>query len=226
MRRTRRRNKNQKVIFLSTIAFCVVAISVAYAAFSNTLTISANATVTPDESNFKVGFSTESDSITTGTVQPGGGNPDYANKGTTATLTETTVSGITWYFTGPETKSDAYSFYVVNAGQYDATLASVVYENVKGKSSPIVCTALAGTTDSLVQKVCSNISVIVTTRTYNSDMPVIWTTTKTNNAVSIVIPKGHYRTVEIGFQYTGNDLADGPFKVEFGDINFNFTSAT
>ena len=54
----------------SILAVAVLALSVGFAAFSNTLTIQSQASVAPDANTFKVVFSNKSDSEDTNDVTP------------------------------------------------------------------------------------------------------------------------------------------------------------
>ena len=145
--------RNTTLILIMTLV-SVLGLTIAFAAFSSTLTISSSANVTPELGEFKVVFSSKSDSLsTTGvTVTKTGnataGTPTIDNSG------NPTISGISANFTSPGEKVE-YTFYARNAGNYDAYLSSVVFNNIKGKTSFKECVAGTGTTSSLVSAACN-----------------------------------------------------------------------
>ena len=58
--------KNRQGITIAALIIAIVGLSIGFAAFSNTLTISSSATVNPCDENFIVQFSKYSDSDATG----------------------------------------------------------------------------------------------------------------------------------------------------------------
>ena len=83
------KNKGSKIIAIVALVVAVFGLTLGFAAFSNTLTISSSAYVSPSSDNFKINFSTSSTSATaTGNVT---GSPTGAATAATAT----TATGIT-----------------------------------------------------------------------------------------------------------------------------------
>ena len=210
--------RNTTLILIMTIV-SVLGLTIAFAAFSSTLTISSNATVTPDSGEFKVVFSSKSDSLsTTGvTVTKTGnataGTPTIDNSG------NPTISGISANFTSPGEKVE-YTFYARNAGNYDAYLSSVVFNNIKGKTSFKECVAGTGTTSSLVASACNGIKV---TTTVLSD---VYTET-TLNITGHTLKKNNSELVKVTIEYTsGSSVADGPFRIDFGNIYLTYGSTS
>ena len=210
--------RNTTLILIMTLV-SVLGLTIAFAAFSSTLTISSNATVTPDSGNFKVVFSSKSDSLsTTGvTVTKTGsataGTPTIDNSG------NPTISGISANFTSPGEKVE-YTFYARNAGNYDAYLSSVVFNNIKGKTSFKECVAGTGTTSSLVASACNGIKV---TTTVLSD---VYTET-TLNITGHTLKKNNSELVKVTIEYTsGSAVADGPFRIDFGNIYLTYGSTS
>ena len=210
--------RNTTLILIMTIV-SVLGLTIAFAAFSSTLTISSSANVTPESGEFKVVFSSKSDSLsTTGvtvtkTGNASAGTPTIDNSG------NPTISGISANFTSPGEKVE-YTFYARNAGNYDAYLSSVVFNNIKGKTSFKECVAGTGTTSSLVASACNGIKV---TTTVLSD---VYTET-TLNITGHTLKKSSSEVVKVTIEYTsGSSVADGPFRIDFGNIYLTYGSTS
>lgn len=206
------KNKGSKIIAIVALVVAVFGLTLGFAAFSNTLTISSSAYVSPSSDNFKINFSTSSTSATsTGNVT---GSPTGAATAGTATLAGTTVSGIKANLTAPgETVS--YTFYTHNTGEYDAFLNSITFENVAGQSAPKVCAAVdqANTTASLVSAACEDISISVKV---GSDAAVSGSKATISNHKLL---KTANEAIIVTITYAANgDRADGAFNVSFGDL--------
>ena len=206
------RNRGSKIIAVAALVVAVFGLTLGFAAFSNTLTISSSAYVSPSSENFKIGFSTSSSNASaTGTLT---GTPTGAATAGSATLAGTTISGIKANLTTPG-ESVSYTFYVHNTGEYDAFLNSITFENVAGEASPKVCTAVdpTKTTASLVSAACEDISVSVKV---GNDAAVAGSVASISNHSLL---KTKYETVVVTIAYaTNGDRADGDFNVSFGDL--------
>ena len=153
-------NKRNINLALVITLISVLGLSIVFAAFSSTLTVKSNATITPDSGEFKVVFSSSSTSLaTTGVSITKTGNasaetPTINNDGNPS------ISGLKATFTSPGEKVE-YTFYARNVGSYDAYLSSIVFDNIKGKTSFKECVAGTGTTSSLVASACNGIKVTI-----------------------------------------------------------------
>ncbi|MBR6690634.1 MAG: hypothetical protein IKL65_04825, partial [Bacilli bacterium] len=99
--------KKQMTMFIIAIVG-VFAISIGFAAFSSTLRISSQASVTPNSNTFSVVFSSDENSLKTDAVAA---NP--SNLGDPATIDNSsnpTISGLNAKFTAPN-QSVTYTFY-------------------------------------------------------------------------------------------------------------------
>lgn len=205
------KNRSSKIIAVVALVVAVFGLTLGFAAFSNTLTISSSAYVSPSSENFKVNFSTSSSTSATGTVS---GSATGSATAEAATLAATTVSGIKANLTAPgETVS--YTFYVRNTGEYDAYLNSITYKNVSGETASKVCAAVdtTNTTASLVSAACEDISLSVKV---GSDAAVSGSQATISNHTLL---KSGYETVVVTVTYASDgDRADGQFNVTFGDI--------
>ena len=212
------KDRSSKVIAVVALLIAVIGLSVGFASFSSTLTISSSANVTPNSDTFKVVFSSNGTTLTTEAV-----SEDVTGTGASATNaainndTNPTISGLAATFTEPGQKV-VYTFYAHNNGEYDAFLKSVTYANVTGKSESKVCTAGIGTTETLVTKACDDISVKVNVGTTN-------TTASTADITGHSLLKGAFEQVTVTIEYAADgDRADGDFSVAFGDISLVYSS--
>ena len=215
--------RKQQITTLSILAVAVVVLSVGFAAFSNTLNIETQASVSPDASTFSVKFSSDGTNVAnTQTV-----NPSSTTYGSSSTidnsLTNPTIKGLNAKFTKPG-QSVSYTFYAKNTGEYLAYLTTILFNNVSGESSNKVCTAGTDTngiktTESLVQAACNGISVSV--KVGNDEAVTASTSLITNHTLGI----GNSEQVVVTITYGSTAaVADGPFTVTFGDISLVYSS--
>jgi hypothetical protein len=117
------RERSGKVIAIATLLVGILGLSLGFAAFSTRLNITSDADVQVDASVWEVGFSTVNSAITAGTVN---GQTNSANNGTLA-LTQFVISQGTHANLNTTNGSKVeYDFYIVNDGDLDAYLNSVV----------------------------------------------------------------------------------------------------
>ncbi len=211
--------RSSRVIAVIALCVGVVGLTLGFAAFSNSLTISSSASVTPDASTFNVDFSSSNDSVVAGKVSPVT-NP-VTVVGTDATIDNTnapTISNLSATFTKPG-DSVTYTFYARNAGEYEAFLKSINFNNVASGSTTKKCTAGSGTTDALVQAACESITLSVKV---GSESAVTGTTADISGHS---LAKNSSETIVVKIEYTaGGALADGDFTVEFGDVSLTYSS--
>ena len=208
------KNRGSKIVAVIALCIAVAGVTLGFAAFSNTLNIKPSASVNPSASTFNVDFSSSSSSVTTTAVTPTknptslvAGDATINNSGSSPE-----ISGLTATFTEPG-QDVTYTFYVHNVGEYIAYLKSITYGNAAGGSTFRKCTAGSGTTDSLVQAACDDITVSVKV---GSDAAV--TATKSGiTGHSLAIDNNETVVVKIAYA-AGGDRADGDFTVAFGDI--------
>ncbi len=213
------KNRTGQVIAFIALFVGIISLSIGFAAFSNTLTIKSNATVTPDSGIFNVDFSDDSTKVLVDPVTPVvTPNTLVATNGTIDNTGSPTISNISATFTEPGQKA-VYTFYAYNAGELDAYLKSIAFANATGGSTTKVCTALTGTTDSLVQEACKGITLSVQ----------VGSEAATIGSVSSItghkLAKASSDTVVVTLEYAVNSAsADGDFTVTFGDVTLNYSS--
>lgn len=216
------KDSTAKVISIVALVVAVIGVSVGFAAFSNTLTISSTVTVSPDESNFDVNFSSSETAEVDGSVIPTktpATATDDELSGTVATIDNTgapTIKNLHADFTEPG-QSVSYSFYSHNNGKLVAYLKAVSFANVDNNSNK-KCTAKPGTTQALVDQACNGISISVKVgnNTFSGSDGNI-----TDHSLAI----DQYEPVVVTISYDSSaKVADGDFDVQFGDITLTYSS--
>ena len=212
------KDKTSKVIAIIALLVAVVGLSVGFAAFSNTLTISTSANVTPNSDTFKVVFSSNGTTLTEDKVS---GVASSGASATDATINNAasnpTITGLSATFTEPG-QNVVYTFYAHNKGEYDAFLKSVTYANVTDETETKICTAGSKTTAALVATACEGISVKVNVGSTN-------TTASTANITGHSLLKKAFEAITVTIEYAADSgRADGDFSVAFGDISLVYSS--
>ena len=237
------KNKRQnKVLLIVALALTTLALAVGFAAFSTTLSISSNATVTPNEEDFKImiygfksqdvleRFSTslefeESDLSSTIASPHIGDRSDVTADDAIIVNSIHKISNIKVGFTNPGTEVP-YFFIVRNEGKYDAYLDLTEYEYnaengeyIKIPPTTGTCTPKEGATKELVDKACDDVINLLGVVNPNGE-------SVTTGASILEIPKGKYIILAsiIGYQDT-EDRADGPFDITFPDLELSFSTA-
>lgn len=212
------RNRETRIVAIAALIVAVLGLSVGFAAFSSTLTISSSATVTTDPANFVVGFSSSNTSDATDaiipTVTPAG---LVASSATITNGSESKLTGIHVDFTQPGQEA-TYTFYVHNKSSLNAFLKSVIFENVENETSPKVCTAIGTTTPALVSQACEGVSLGVN----------VGGTLFTGSQSTVSghnLPASLYEEVDVTVKYAANaSIPDGSFTVAFGDLVLNYST--
>ena len=156
------KNRSSKIIAVVALVVAVFGLTLGFAAFSNTLTISSSAYVSPSSENFKINLSGSESGITTNVVGTPAQSENLGYYASQASVSGSRISGLKANVTQPG-QEVSYTFYVHNDGEYDAYLNSIVFANVEGQSAPRYCVAVdpQTTTASLVSAACESISVTV-----------------------------------------------------------------
>ena len=215
------KDRGSRIIEIVALLVGVVGLSIGFAAFSNTLTISSSAEVTPDQSKFNVDFtSASSGDVSTTPIQPATKNPEtlVAANGTIDNSGDPTVTGLHATFTEPG-QSVTYNFWAKNIGEYIAYLKSITIANATGAETYKKCTAKTGTTQSLVDAACNGISMTVKVGTEEATSSSIASISNHSLAIDAFDP------IIVTISYAnGSAIADGDFDVAFGDITLTYSS--
>lgn len=202
------KQRQVKILSIIALVLAISAMTLGFAAFSTTLSISSSASVTPSSDDFKVVFSSSEFGVATDEIVPDLSDEVIA---TPAKVNGASLSDIRVSFSKPG-ESVSYSFYIYNAGNYNAYITDI---NFGDKT----CMAENGTTESLMQQVCDDIYISVT-GFGNSN--VVEETIVLND---YVINPGESIFVEFRVNYPYDaSIADGPFNINFGDVTFNVST--
>lgn len=209
--------RQKKLINIGILVIIVGSLTIGFATFSSNLNIKSSTNVKPSPDNFKlvVSASATDPNVTTIVPKPHGNNN---STGTPATISQNgttiTISNINAILIKP---GDAlkYEFYVTNKGKY------IAYPIVRNASVKVVCTALEGTTQALVDQACQDLSVDVfnysqeshSYRWFASENPPLNIDSTEQLAIFI-----RYNSK------TNQVLADGPFTANLGDINVIYST--
>lgn len=201
------RNSNgTKYVIIMALLVSVVALSLGFAALTNTLTIKSSATVGPG--TFQVDLSTSKTASTQASVTP---TTTGGATGANASMTTTTLSGLAATFTAPG-QSVVYTLAAYNSGQFLAYLNEI---QIGSKT----CTPGTNTTSSYVTAACNGISISVKV---GSDSAV---TVTDNDIDSHSLAKAAGEDVVVTISYaSGSAVADGDFTVAFGDVKLIYGS--
>ena len=230
------KERHVKILSIVALVVAIVGMTLGFAAFSNTLTISSGATVNPSSDEFKIkiyGFKDQNlvadpESIWNYTdsdlSDSFGVSANFDATGSTVSIDNSnhTISNMRVNF-GSTVGAVQYAFVIKNEGLYDAYLdltGMIENEsvNVLGKHSTATCTPGDGATPALVESACGGIQAIATF------------IDKETNDIKFTrddyykIPVGGSEVVYVVFNYEG-PFADGPFEAEFTDFQFKFSTA-
>ena len=208
-------NKSYKIVAIVALLLGIVGVTLGYAAFSSTLTITSAAEIHPDSSTFNVDFSSSNSAVATDAITPTLSANVTGFTATQATIdntTDPTISNLKATFTEPG-QSATYRFYSYNAGQYIAYLNSIVFSGTK------TCTGRTGTTQALVDTACNGISLSVKVGSEAA------TTTSIASITSHSLGKNGSEEVQVVISYdAGSGVADGDFDVTLPDIVLTYDS--
>ena len=213
------KNRTAQIIAIIALVVGIAGLSIGFASFSSVLNIQSSANVKPDSSTMNVDFSSSIDSVELSEIVPTSTpNSVTATNGTIDNSNDPVISNLSAVFTEPG-QSVVYKFYAYNAGELNAYLKSIVYENVANQTQAKICTANEGTTDELVQKACENISVKV--KVGNE----LETSSGKASITEHSLAKKTGELVTVTLEYAPNaERADGDFSVSFGNIALNYSS--
>ena len=207
--------KIHRVVSVIALILGVVGVTIGYAAFSNTLTITSSAEVRPDPSGFNVDFSSSGSTVATDPIAPSLSATATGFSATNASINNTSapvISNLKATFTEPG-QTVTYNFYSYNAGQYIAYLNSITFNGSKS------CTPATGTDSTLTASACTGITLSVKVGNDNA------TTTDVSTISGHSLGVGSSETVQVVISYAaGSARADGNFDVTLPDIVLTYDS--
>lgn len=230
----RRRSRKAQSLIIVILCFLVCGLTLGFASFSSSLTISSSANVKPDEAAFDInvygigdaslgGYWDDVSIYTSTSVSEPAWDSTTIEDAPIAKITDTgsdiTISNLNVAFDAPG-DSVGYYFMIRNDGEYDAYLDVSPLENITF-GVPGICEGKPGTSVELVNSACEYITLSLFM--YNSEFSEIYFLDPVYK-----LEKGDYLLFQLYIQYydsLGNDArADGDFTVKFDDITFEFTS--
>lgn len=235
------KEKNTKILSIVALFIAALCLTVGFAAFSNTLTISSSATVTPNKEDFNFKIYGIGESFDSQTILNNPYNKDLYKYETSSPVffdggaltpieyevaqidnTTYTISNIAITVEEPLTTA-IYPFMIENTGNYDAYINFAEYdeylENVGGGKSG-TCTAAEGTTESLMNEACEHILEIMGIADKDGNDLTTLENYKLNKGEHIFI------ILFVTYGDSGHEAAraDGDFTVKFDDIKFDFST--
>jgi len=221
--------RSSKVVAIVALCVGVVGLSLGFAAFSNTLTISSSASVKPNADTFNVDFTSTTGSVVAGAVtaersliEPAEGATLPEGFTAAAASIDNTdapkITGLNVAFTEPGQQA-VYKFYARNAGELVAYLNSITFANVTGQNAPKICTAGTNTNQALVDSACTGITVSI--KVGNEAVTTSSVAPIDNHSLAV----GAEDEIIVTIAYAKNAArADGDFNVALGDITLVYDS--
>lgn len=228
--------KNRKIKILSIIALilAITGMTLGFAAFSTTLNITSSAIVTPNIEDFKIkiyGFTSEesvSTFLSTGEIAEDSISDEYSIAIVSGEVSNVenavinnsnlSISNINGTFISDES-SISYLFLIINEGEYDAYFSIKDY---LGSLGPVnynyypTCIPQEGATPELVEKACNGFEQAIRFMDLSMN-PLL----KENDNYFLAKNDAIFAFVNIDYL---RNLADGPFKVQFNDLQLEFTT--
>ena len=214
---------NGKIIAIVALFVAVVALSIGFAAFTDTLTIEGSATVQKGTDTFDGSFQYDSTSEETCTLAGGGA--------ITGTYSAGTSSGDSWsgisvpIGTTSGTNSVVCTATVKNTSAYDAYLKTITI------TGPLTCTT--GTGDdaaSNMAAVCDHVTATVQVGSTAANSLAITTASTASTSATGLNQKVDKTsgsvdvTVTITYDYTNGPVPDGDVTVTLPTISHNYTT--
>ena len=214
------KQRQVKILSIVALVLAISAMTLGFAAFSTTLSISSSATVTPSSEDFKVVLSRSDTSvINSDTLEQDCIPPQFSETGNTqmgyGCLGNDYFRDSDAQFTVPG-QSVEFIMYAHNIGEYDAYLNSVTYD-VLDNGEYKKCRAFTDATSSLVQAACEGIKMTVSVDGVTYEVGEIIAAHK--------LSKGSVKEIKLKIEYeAGAARVDGPIGIDFSNIKFNYST--
>ena len=198
-------NRKNKLLMIIALVFGIASLSIGFSAFSTTLNISSQASVTPSSDTFSVKFSINKNSFVVGSVVPSSNTYNLTTtNGTIDNSSNPTIKGLSATFTSPGQYVE-YTFYARNEGEYTAYLNNINFLGDK------TCTGETGATASLVTSACKDINISATIGTTNY--------TETTPITGHTLTKNTGEQIKIRLEYSSSGAyVDGPMSITFPNV--------
>ena len=204
--------RNARIYVLGSLVLSICALTIGFAAFSNTLKIASRASVTPNSSDFSVVFSSNGTEYKTDPVVGTKSNEAITlENGIIDNTTNPTITNLHATFTNPG-QSATYTFYVHNNGQYLAHLNSIT---LVGRKS---CTPEDKTYVTQAAEACNDVTVTV-------DIGSLSVTETTQDIQNETLAVGEFKQVTVTIAYASNATEiDTPIDMLFPNISLYYST--
>lgn len=207
-------NRNSRIVTIIALVIGVLALTIGFAAFTQTLSINNSAAEVKPSNSLNVHFPTS------GTVTPTVVGTGVS--GASLTLNNgTTITGLKGNFNAPG-QSVTYNTTIINDSSYAAYLTAVTFSKSSASCSPLTGSSNPASSSTLTA-VCGNMKMHVTVGSSGSYLVNDATSTQATIAGKS-IAAGSSVPVVVKLEYTGSAVPDGDFSVDFGNISFAFNS--
>ena len=233
--------KDRKVQILSIVALvlAITGMSLGFAAFSSTLTISSSATVTPNSDDFSMtflGLDENGEYTSESSIYPVSENNISGNIATISNGKVPTISNLKASFTEPG-QSVVYSYKNLNTGLYNTYMKSWIFDLLDGMNDVIECVPAANSdvSSELLSNACQDIDVKV--EVYSSDgirmingyMRYYYDMLGSSLGSfgdNFMLPPNDYWLTVISIEYASDGArADGDFDVKIANIGVEYGTA-
>ena len=210
--------RQKKLIIIFILVLIIGSLSIGFGLFSSILNIKSSTTVSPSSQSLNL-------SVFDRYCSTVGGGSSCQIGNLVQSGNNIIIDGAKVNISIPGQRGILY-FSVKNEGQFDIYLNQGIVKNIDGTNMNKRCTPREGTTDALVQEACKKI-IINFLWADSSSLSYKGSSSISNTAGTLLIRKQDY--IKLGVSITYSDfeatLADGPFDIEIGDIEFTFSTA-
>lgn len=226
-----KKEKNVKIVIILFLCVAVVSLAVGFSAFSNTLTISSSATVSPDESDFKIVIygkaatdGTDDFSSTTSGMSSG-----YSSL-TALPLSVIDNDKLKIKHEGIEVNvADIvlYDYLIVNEGKYDVYIKKEDFPSESTLKNGTVCTPIdENINEELLQAACQGARMII--RLYDSYEvgEQLYSDYLDGSSDYLKISPGEEFLLDVIFHPSSESISpvDGKYFVQYPDVELKFST--
>lgn len=213
--------RQKKIVLILILVLMIGSLSMGFGLFSSFLNIKSSTTVSPSSQSLNL-------SVFDRYCSTVGGDSSCQIGYLVQSGNNIIIDGAKVNITKPGQSGKIY-FSVKNEGPFDIYLNKGIVKNIDGTNLNKRCIAREGTTDALVQEACKkmNINLMWADSTNPNYMASTSINDNNNNAGTLLIKKQDYIKLGVSISYLDLEttLADGPFDIEIGDIEFTFSTA-
>lgn len=223
------RKRQMKMMFIAALVLSITAMTLGFAAFSTTLSISSSATVTPNSDDFHVTITgyKMSCSPAKGLANCLSNSTLSYPTSTTGSATPATIDNVNGIISEISLSIDNFSydsvlsnttylFQLTNDGKYNVYLDPKVFGDANEVSK--TCIPGEGTSASMVEQACNNIHMVLSLHD-NAGTSLV-------DRTSFMIAPGSNAIVKITYSYNhqNNSIPDGAFSIDFDDVQLVYST--